>query len=86
MLDEKKNCIIFKPKRFFLNVHLLAEKNILNILGKIQSVNFPTVNNISKFYENLRQKSSASVGGLTKTKEGSIIDTLPCSYSTYVHT
>ena len=85
MLDEK-NCIIFKPKRFFLNVHLLAEKNILNILGKIQSVNFSTVNNISKFYENLRQKSSAGVGGLTKTKEGSIIDTLSSSYSTYVHT
>ena len=39
----KKNCITFKPKVFLLNNHLLAEK-IFFFFGKIQSVNFPTVN------------------------------------------
>ena len=34
------------------------------MFGKLQSVNFPSVNNISKFHENWRQKSSAGVGGL----------------------
>ena len=45
-----------KTKIFFRNIHLLAEKYILKIFGKIQSVQFPAVNNISKFHENKRQK------------------------------
>ena len=44
--------------------HLLAEKNILKIFGKIQSVQFPTANNISKIHENRRQKSASGVAGL----------------------
>ena len=40
------------------------KKNILKLFGKIQSVNFPTVNNIFKFHENRRKKSSGGVGGL----------------------
>ena len=36
-------------------------KIFLNFFGKKQSVYFPTVNNISKFYED--KKSSAGVGG-----------------------
>ena len=57
-----------KLKFFFRNVHLLAEKNNLKIFDKIQSVNlnFPAVNNISKFHENQRQKISSGLGGLKK--------------------
>ena len=63
-MENKKTTgtyIIFKSKIFFINVHLLI---FFNIFDKIQRVNFPTVNKISKFHENRRQKSSAGVGGL----------------------
>ena len=60
----QKTYLGLKPKVFFRNIHFLAEKNILIFFGKMQSVNFPTVNNISKFHENRRQKSFAGVGGL----------------------
>ena len=53
-----------EKKIFFPYKHLLAEKNILNIFGKIQSVQFPTANNISKIHENRRQKSASGAGGL----------------------
>ena len=49
---------------FLLYNHLLAEKNILKIFGKIQSVQFPTANNISKNHENRRQKSASGVAGI----------------------
>ena len=51
-------------KDFFLYNRLLAKKNILKFFGKILSAYFSTGNNISKFCENRRQKSSAGVGGL----------------------
>ena len=53
-----------QKKIFFLYNHLLAEKNILKIFGKIQSVQFPTANNISKIHENRRQKSASGSAGL----------------------
>ena len=34
------------------------------MFGKIQSVQFPTANNISKIHENRRQKSASGVAGL----------------------
>ena len=49
--------------------HLLAEKNILKIFGKIHSVQFPTANNISKIHENRIQKSASGAGGLTFRKD-----------------
>ena len=55
---------MYTKKIFFLYIHLLAEKNILKIIGKIQSVQFPTANNISKIHENRRQKSASGSAGL----------------------
>ena len=49
-----------QPKIFLINNHLLAK--MFFFPGKIQSVHFPTVNNISKFR---RQQSSAGVDGLS---------------------
>ena len=43
-------------KLCFLYNKLLAEENIVKYFGKILSFCFPTVYNISKFYEIRRQK------------------------------
>ena len=51
-----------KKKIFLLYNHLLAEKNILTFFGKIQSVQFPTANNISKIHENRKKVLQALLG------------------------
>ena len=65
LLDKKlKKYISLKTKICLRNIHLLAKKKHLKIVRQIQSVQFPTTNNTSKFHENRRQKSSAGVAGL----------------------
>ena len=44
------------------------KKNILNFFGKIQSVQFPTANNISKIHKNRRQKSASDFAGLRRNE------------------
>ena len=53
-----------QKKIFFLYNNLLAEIKKFKIFGKIQSVQFPTANNISKVHENRRQKSASGVAGI----------------------
>ena len=60
---NKKTALNTKKTNIFLN-QLLAEKNILKNIGKIQSVQFPASNNISKIHENRRQKSASGIAGI----------------------
>ena len=53
-------------KLCFLYNKLLAEENIVKYFGKILSFCFPTVYNISKFYEIRRQKRSPALNRLTE--------------------
>ena len=53
---KNKKMVSNTKKLGFLYNKLLAEENIVKIFGKILSFCFPTVYNISKFYEIRRQK------------------------------